>query len=369
MILAISASWLAAAPEQARYVGAVTCQSSFCHGGAAPLARQYTIWYHCDAHARAYDDLVSGFGVQIAKVAGLSSSTDASCVVCHAPMAESGRDLAPTASPTEGVSCEACHNAAGSWLRSHTRPDYTHADRIRAGMADLGSAMARADRCVTCHAALDPKLIRAGHPPLVFELDGQITGEPRHWREKSSWFGAKAWLVGQAVALREIAKAASTVKPDDLPPLTAQQRAIRWLLLKVPDLPKTAASSDDTQLQTWGDALAVAASKSEWNEPAPTLAVLAGTADSFKDANVPALERAARSQVLALALDRMLKATHPTAPIDPLKPLPPLAPLPGEMELGEVFQLAGNPYDPQTFDANKFAEALHKFAAVVAPSK
>ena len=34
----------------------------------------------------------------------------------------------------EGVSCESCHGAADSWLRGHTRTDWTYAIRVGAGM-------------------------------------------------------------------------------------------------------------------------------------------------------------------------------------------------------------------------------------------
>ena len=110
---------------------------------------------------------------------------------------------AASAEPTESVSCESCHGAAGGWLRGHTRPDWTYATRVGAGMRDLKSFYVRANTCVACHQNLDPDIVAAGHPELVFELDGQSAAQPRHWSDPED-SGPRAWLTGQAVALREL---------------------------------------------------------------------------------------------------------------------------------------------------------------------
>ena len=144
--------------------------------------------------------------------------------------------LATTVNATEGVSCEACHNGAEAWLRGHTRPDWTHANRVHAGLRDLRSAYVRAETCVSCHQVIDPALVKAGHPELIFELDGQTASEPRHWTEKDAWFGPKAWLVGQAVALREISEQLTKTPDSDL---QAQQKALTWLLEQVPGINAT----------------------------------------------------------------------------------------------------------------------------------
>ncbi len=76
-------------------------------------------------------------------------------------------------------------------------------------MRNLGSAYERANNCVACHQNLSDELVEVNHPPLVFELDGLLVAEPKHWREEEDFSHTKTWLVGQAVALREAAAQAS----------------------------------------------------------------------------------------------------------------------------------------------------------------
>ena len=111
----------------------------------------------------------------------------------------------PTAHPDEGVSCESCHSAAESWLRGHTakRLELTPC-ASQPGCAICESFYVRANTCVACHQNLDSDIIKAGHPELTFELDGQSVAEPKHWRDDDPSSGLRAWLVGQAVALREM---------------------------------------------------------------------------------------------------------------------------------------------------------------------
>ncbi len=364
--------------EHARYVGVLSCQSSMCHGGASPLRCQYAIWSHDDAHARAYATLVSDYGINIAKAAGIASpTTDARCVACHAPLAMPGTDLAPTANAIEGVTCESCHNAAATWLRSHTRPDYTYADRVHAGLRDLRDTYVRADTCVKCHQVIAADLLKAGHPALTFELDGQTASEPRHWMEKDSWFGAKAWLVGQAVALRDISQQLATEEKQD-PDLLAQQSALVWLMSEVRpvhvDAPlgtptaQLSAQASPNAIGAWANSLAHEFSDCGW-KPELTLenlSTLLATAESFTDNSIPLPDRQQRAQRLVLALDRLLKAAHPIPPANPLKPSIKQPTLPGDAELGALFNAV---QDPQAFDPKKFADSLQKFAAVVAPNK
>jgi cytochrome c peroxidase len=82
---------------------------------------------------------------------------------------------------SEGVSCESCHGPAENWLRSHTRHDYTRADRTASGMRDLQNLYVRANTCVACHQSFPNRCSRPGIPELIFELDGQSVAEPKHW--------------------------------------------------------------------------------------------------------------------------------------------------------------------------------------------
>src|ERR1700722_8048917 len=74
--------------DNVRYVGAVTCKSSMCHGGASPSSDQFTIWSHQDFHSRSYATLVTARSVRIAEGLGITdATTSARCTICHAPLA------------------------------------------------------------------------------------------------------------------------------------------------------------------------------------------------------------------------------------------------------------------------------------------
>jgi hypothetical protein len=342
--------------DNVRFVGAVGCQSSMCHGGASPSRDQFTIWSREDFHSRAYATLVTARSVRIAESLGLVSATEsAHCTTCHAPFADlPPGHLASTANVTEGVSCESCHNGAAAWLRGHTRPDWTYADRIHAGMRDLRSAYVRAETCVACHQVIDPALVKAGHPELIFELDGQTASEPRHWMEKADWFGPKAWLVGQAVALREISTDLHSEYPVELVP---QQKALVWLMKQMP-LANAEQLPDDrlAAVAFWADQFAQMISERPWTSETTlqTLAALAATSSSFMDNSVPLPERELRAERLVLGLDRLFKSLHPE----------PSAP--GHAELSALFAAV---QDRDQFNPQTFSSLLQKFAEVVTPKK
>src|SRR5207253_5173539 len=183
-----------------------------------------------------------------------------------------------------GVSCESCHGAAGSWLRGHTRTDWNYAMRVTAGMRDLRSLYVRANTCVACHQNVDHDLLKAGHPTLVFELDSQSINEPKHWRDDDLSIGPRAWLTGQAVALREAAWRART---DSDPAVDMQETsvALAWLLAKEtladPMLPKISEpqSSDLQPLQKQADDLGRRAATWHPNTDS-TMAILRALAES-----------------------------------------------------------------------------------------
>jgi hypothetical protein len=341
-------------PDNVRYVGAVTCQSSMCHGGASPSRDQFTIWAHQDFHSRAYATLVTARSERMAESLGITSATEsARCTICHAPMADiPAADLASTATPTEGVSCESCHNGAAAWLRGHTRPDWTYADRIHAGLRDLRNAYVRANTCVACHQALDPAILNAGHPELIFEMDGQAASEPRHWTEKETWFGPKAWLVGQAVALRDICRQISLQGTDDHS-LIAQQNALVWLLEQVPGVSaNTVAKDQSAATAAWSNQLGQTISDQDWSPTKSTdaLAALAGTSNSFLDNTVPLVDRELRAERLVLGLDRLFKALHKDESA------------PGQTELSELFDAV---QDRAQFNPTHFSSLLQNFAEAI----
>jgi Cytochrome c554 and c-prime len=342
--------------ENVRYVGSVTCQSSMCHGGASPSRDQFTIWSHDDFHSRAYATLVTPRSVRIAESLGISAAAESTrCTICHAPMAAlPPGHLASTADPMEGVSCESCHNGAAAWLRGHTRPDWNYADRVHAGLRDLRSAYVRANTCVTCHQVIDPALITAGHPELTFELDGQSASEPRHWEEKDAWFGPKAWLVGQAVALREICQ---QLEKASNPDLIDQRNALVWLFsrgcfIEAPEK----ADGENQYYADWANGTAKSFSANEWKPTMSSdgLIALAATSSSFLDNNISLAERELRAERLVLGLDRLFKSLHKDSSA------------PGHAELAALFDAV---QDRAAFNPQQFSTLLQKFADAATPKK
>src|SRR5205823_1293937 len=213
---------------------------------------------------------------RIADTLGISpAQTSNRCTVCHSPFQSvTPVRLGPDARPDEGVSCESCHGAAEPWLRGHTRKDWTYATRVSAGMRDLRSFYVRGNTCVACHQNLDAEILKAGHPELTFELDGQSVAEPKHWHDDDPLSGLRAWLVGQAVALREMSWALSKNETTDAAEI-ARWKGLAWLLTKATaqqmNLPRidqptgTTSSAVFSSAQEQADLLARRAAESQLN--------------------------------------------------------------------------------------------------------
>jgi hypothetical protein len=327
LIFAASAGTLAAKePRQIResgdtFVGALGCKSSSCHGGAGAKRSQYITWSRQDFHAKAYAVLINSRSARIAETLGISEAqSSARCTVCHSPLQSvAPTRLASSAHPDEGVSCESCHGAAGGWLRGHTRTDWNYNMRVAAGIRDLRNIYVRANTCVACHQNLAPELLKAGHPDLFFELDGQSVSEPKHWSDEESWSGLRQWLTGQAVALREMSWALASTQPAD-EFSSARWNGLAWLcatassaggLPAVLTLPTNAAGvSDFSRTQTEADALARRASVSDWNESSARslLFALASRDGEFAGKETARNVLAQRAKRLVLALDRLASA-------------------------------------------------------------
>jgi len=262
------------------HIGAVNCQTSGCHGGAGDLSRQHTIWFRADRHSRAHATLTTARSARMAEALGMeNAATDVRCTSCHAPFAlvPASQKLA-TARPEEGVSCESCHGASGGWVRSHTRPDYTRAQRVAAGMRDLEDLYLRSNTCVACHQALAPELIAAGHPRLHFDQAGLSDREPRHWKE--IWSDSQLWAVGQFAALRELSghlaqKAAGGAKPtpEELADWESTLALCRLIAQAAPWGGPSAGlegqSSPSLDLARAADALAKQGAKAAWKKEWP----------------------------------------------------------------------------------------------------
>ena len=286
------------------------------------------------------------------------------CTVCHSPFQSvAPARLMPTAHPDEGVSCESCHSAAESWLRGHTRKDWTYAMRVTAGMRDLKSFYVRANTCVACHQNLESEILKAGHPELTFELDRQSVAEPKHWRDDDPQSGLRAWLVGQAVALREMSWALSKNGTPDTDEVN-RWKGLAWLLTKATAQPTnlpvidppagTTSSAVFAGTQQQADLLARRAAESRLSDDIAhqLLRALAATESEFivsKETSPDELFR--RAQRLVLALDRLSTAVTQEGP--------------GAVRNPALTQLFEDVRSRADFQAPRFSEHLRNFRATI----
>jgi hypothetical protein len=353
--LAASAARL---PADSVPLGAATCSTSGCHGGAGDKSDQYAVWSQLDAHSRSYATLTTARAARMADALAIANPAESPrCIICHAPLGGvSPTRLGAGASPEEGVSCVSCHDMPDGWLRGHTRRDWTHADRVAAGMRDLDDLYTRANTCVACHQDIDPALVSVGrHPALIFEMDGQTQDEPKHWTEGAGNVGAQAWFVGQAVALREVSWALLNGKAETARSVP-EWEGLGWLLSRTGldyglaplDCSAPAPAAFATAVQA-ADLLAKRAARSwEPRSAGEVLRRLAATRVDFLDAGADRLTQACRAGRLVLALDRLLSSVPKTE-----RP-------PGSSELlDKLFRLAQSQPD---FDPARFAQALDGFS-------
>ena len=299
---------------------------------------QFVTWSKMDFHTRAPATLSMNRSARIAETLKISDpASDARCTVCHNPFQTVPAERKGLlAGKLEGVSCESCHNAAADWLLTHTRTDLTHAQKVAAGLRDLKNLYVRANTCVACHQNLDPELRAAGHPELLFEMDGQCVTMPRHWTETNRWRGAQAWWVGQAVALREAAAAGP--KADTPERVAALASVLGIDVAGVPDLEEIDALAKKTAAENWN-----AEQVHGW------LNRLASTSNRFlsgTQSNVLAHQ----AERTVLGLERLLVALglHKDATLSP--------------QLDRLFKDVQSRPD---FNPKKFAEDLNQFEAAL----
>jgi hypothetical protein len=353
IVFSIGAAHGADAPP--KFLGANSCASSSCHGGGGAQQNQVLVWSLKDFHSqRPPATLATARSKQIADALAIKDPTgDARCTTCHAPLHDIAENLrGENFKVSEGVSCESCHGPAENWLRAHTRPDWTRADRTAAGMRDLKNLYVRANTCVACHQNVDADILKAGHPELIFELDGQSVAEPKHWSAAKNGNGAQAWLVGQAVALREMSWQAKreklpSLRADGLFPIIFRAHHVDE---RLPALP------DNLSTEQWSDQVATAATTLIWSDDLTKkyLSELANDGAAFRDNSTAQTLLARRAERLVLALDRLVAA---------LPELKGNAPL--QTALNQLFKLAQSVPD---FDPAQFATVLDQFArALPAP--
>lgn len=198
------------------HFGVATCASSTCHGAAAPrdashvLQNEYLTWHRLDRHARAYELLLEERSQRIARRLGLGRAERAdACLDCHAdnvPPEDRGEQF----QISDGVGCEACHGGAEKWIRSHADERTSHADNLADGLYPTEDPRARTRLCMSCHFShpetpMTHRLMGAGHPPLLFDLDIFTHLQPPHYRRdadyrrrKGAVSAADAWAIGEA---------------------------------------------------------------------------------------------------------------------------------------------------------------------------
>jgi hypothetical protein len=208
-----------------QFVGVASCAGTTCHGrsegnGAVVRQDELMIWQDAaspaGAHSRSYAVLASPRSRDIARRLGLPNG-DATraemCLGCHATPAPAGR-RGPRFQVTDGVGCEGCHGAAGSWLASHYAVGGTHANNVQHGLAPLENPRARAAICLDCHFGsadqgqfVNHRIMAAGHPRIAFELDLFTTLQAHHTEDadyqarKGRPNAVQTWATGQAMAL------------------------------------------------------------------------------------------------------------------------------------------------------------------------
>lgn len=362
LLFSVAAGTGAELPKESNassYVGFSSCSSTSCHGGSADNKNQCIVWSRLDFHSRSFATLTSARSQRLAEVLKINKATESSrCTVCHAPFHEVPEKLrAPGIEIAHGVSCEICHGPAEEWIRSHTRTDFTRADRTAEGLVDLQSFYVRANTCVACHQTVDKELLAAGHPELVFEMDGQSVTQPRHWKEKDSASHLKGWAVGQAVALREVSRQlAEDSSPSES--LVAQWNGLAWLLARISGQPITPHQAtlakpikeniESVQKSAVEFALAYSGKQLSPQDSKALLAKLIGSGEDFRNTAVPQKIQARRAERLVLGIDRLTSAL----PESELKQLDP-----------KIKKLFSQVQSLPDFKPDEFAKSLESFAS------
>lgn len=285
--------------------------SSSCHGGGVGKD-QGIIWSKKDPHSRADAVLSTARSARMAEALKIPDpKVSVRCTVCHSPMQTVPAErlsLLKNFEPEKGVSCESCHGAAEPWLRFHTRPDVQHAQRIAAGLRELTDLYARANACVACHLNLDPEIANVGrHPEMFFELDGQMSAQPPHYKDEGAWVGPRAWQTGQAVALREMSWKLAQQRDETS---VARWKALVWVLRKSGTLDVDADAASFAAAQSTANRFAKASAQSIWTREKTLQLLRAYSAASaeFRDAKVSVEELRRRGEVLVMAMDRLWSA-------------------------------------------------------------
>src|ERR1044071_7984634 len=171
-----------------KFDGAQSCATDKCHDSPMPLANihgnEFQLWSQKDPHALALAGLSSPVLREDVKAADIGAKlniakveADAKCMNCHTtavPDNLKGNKF----SLEEGVTCTACHGPSEKWIEPHAKDKWIVEQRkmphdkllSTIGLYDTLPAVARAERCVSCHLGIDAAMVAAGHPQPTFEL-------------------------------------------------------------------------------------------------------------------------------------------------------------------------------------------------------
>ncbi len=209
----------ATAVADAIHEGVASCAGGTCHAATVPFGEsgirgdEYFIWQTQDVHGKAFATLGSERSRKIGQALGISPQTDRACLSCHTESVPQNLRGAKFQT-SDGIGCETCHGGAQNWLKEHTRPGLSLAEKERMGMFPTWRGAERAQLCLSCHQGnaerpITHAMMAAGHPPLLFELDTFTSLQPPHYdrdadyqRRKGGQSGMLDWQIGQGAAAK-----------------------------------------------------------------------------------------------------------------------------------------------------------------------
>jgi hypothetical protein len=173
-----------AKPERAHVVGAAECAE--CHADEVQVWKRTPHYSHATTLPRSREARAISRALGVRRM-----KTSERCGSCHFTVQtlESGRRKA-----LDGVSCESCHGAASSWVRTHSTFGSAGATRATETAEHRRARIAQSDRggmnrpeelyaltatCYECHVVRDEELVKTGHPvggelPVVSYTQGAM---------------------------------------------------------------------------------------------------------------------------------------------------------------------------------------------------
>ncbi len=285
-----------------KFDGAKTCAAATCHGGTEPGksphgTNTFTLWDGKDPHRKAYDTLGKDESKKIADALKIDNAAASQrCLSCHATNAPANLQ-GEQFNLEEGNSCTTCHGPTEKWKSEHAKEGWLAGQRTATGshekllstwgVYDTHPLVARAERCTSCHLAIEADLVKAGHPVPNFDLEyysntGVYTD--RHWKDGAEpYFNTHQWAAGQVVclsgALKQVAARASGGGAAEDVKQAAEQAMSHLTVLK---LFVTSMGGDASGITKAGEALSAAVEKADMAGVAAAAMAGATAADALK---------------------------------------------------------------------------------------